>query len=190
MVIVNVKDQERFDQALGSLTCGYCNRSYSTKEEMSFPTEVYSHRGRVKTWSARCKQCASSSGLSANTEHFTRGVESIAGKIITPADRDEIWAALENTAINLTSFGETFVPLGDVLKAASSGNDKVHSLFQIEESKKPEDMERENKIIWPLIYEIIALSESNKYPSFKIDETTRNGPVLFVTYKRKIGDSK
>jgi hypothetical protein len=32
---------------------------------------------------------------------------------------------------------------------------------------------------------VIALSDSNKYPSFKIDESTRNGPVLYVTYRRE-----
>ncbi|MDQ3836656.1 MAG: hypothetical protein M3270_06955 [Thermoproteota archaeon] len=185
MVIVDINDQKRFDQALANLTCGYCNTTYSTKEQMSYPTEVYSQRGRVKTWRARCKQCASSSGSNASIEDFTRGVESISGKIITPADRDEIWAALENAAINLTSFGETFVPLADVLKKASSGNEKVRNIYQVENWKSPEDVEQENKVIWPLIYEIIALSDSNKYPSFKIDQSTRNGPALYVTYKRE-----
>ena len=110
----------------------------------------------------------------------------MAGKIITPADRDEIWAALENAAINVTSFGETFVPLVDVLKAASQGNEKIRSLYQIDDWNKPEDVEQNNKIVWPLIYEVIALSDSNKFPSFKIDESTRDGPVLYVTYKRGV----
>ena len=184
MVIVDIKDQERFDEALVSLTCGYCNMTYSTKAEMSYPTEVYSQRGRVKIWRAKCKECAKSSGFNISLENFTRGVESIAGKIITPADRDEIWAALENTTINLTSFGESFVPFVDVLKAASQGNEKIRSLYQIDDWNKPEDIEQDNKVVWPLIYEIIALSDSNKFPSFKIDESTRNGPVLYVTYKR------
>jgi hypothetical protein len=122
MVIVDVDDQKRFDQVIANLTCGYCNTTYSTKDDMSYPNEVYSQRGRVKTWRPLCKQCASSSGINASLEDFKRGVESLAGKIITPTDRDEIWAALENATINLTSFGETFVPLADVLKAASSGN--------------------------------------------------------------------
>ncbi len=187
MVIVYVNDQKRFDQALANLTCGYCNTTYSTRDDMSYPTEVYSQHGRVKTWRARCKQCASSSGLNATVEDFKRGVESIAGKIITPADRDEIWAALENATINLTSFGESFVPLVDVLKAASSGNEKVRNLYQVEGGNAAEDIEQENKFIWPLIYEVIALSDSNKYPSFKIDESTRNGPALYVTYKREKG---
>jgi hypothetical protein len=185
MVLVDIKDQERFDQALANLTCGYCNTTYSTKAEMSYPTEVYSQRGRVKTWRAKCKECAKSSGFNVSMEDFTRGVESIAGKIITPADRDEIWAALENTTINLTSFGDRYVPLIDVLKAASQGNEKIRSLYQIDEWNNPEVVERDNKVIWPLIYEIIALSDSNKYPSFRIDESTRNGPVLYVTYKRE-----
>ena len=184
MVIVDIKDQERFDEALVSLTCGYCNTTYSTKAEMSYPTEVYRQRGRVKIWRAKCKECAKSSGFNISLENFTRGVESIAGKIITPADRDEIWAALENTTINLTSFGESFVPFVDVLKAASQGNEKIRSLYQIDDWNKPEDIERDNKVVWPLIYEIIALSDSNKFPSFKIDESTRNGPILYVTYKR------
>jgi hypothetical protein len=169
MVIVDIKDQERFDQAADSLTCTYCNTTYSTKAEMSYPSEVYSQRGRAKT----------------STDNFTPVADSIAGKIITPKDRDEIWAALENATINLTSFGETFVPLVDVIKAASRGNEKVRSLYQIRDWNRPEDVERDNKIIWPLIYEVIALSDSNKYPSFKIDESTRNGPVLYVTYKRE-----
>jgi hypothetical protein len=118
-------------------------------------------------------------------DDFTPVADSIAGKIITPEDRDEIWAALENATINLTSFGETFVPLVDVLKAASRGNEKVRSLYQVRDWNRPEDVERDNKIIWPLIYEVISLSDSNKYPSFKIDESTRNGPVLYVTYKRE-----
>jgi hypothetical protein len=118
-------------------------------------------------------------------EDFAHGAESIAGKITTPVDRDEIWAALENATINLTTFGESFVPLVDVLKAASRGNEKVASLYHVDQWNKPEDVERDNKVIWPLIYEIIALSDSNKYPSFKIDESTRNGPVLYVTYKRE-----
>ena len=185
MVIVDIKDQERFDEALASLTCGYCNTTYSTKAEMSYPTEVYRQRGRVKIWRAKCKECAKSSGFNISLENFTRGVESIAGKIITPADRDEIWAALENTTINLTSFGESFVPFVDVLKAASQGNEKIRSLYQIDDGTKPEDVERYNKVVWPLIYEIIALSDSNRFPSFKIDESTRNGPVLYVTYKRE-----
>ncbi|MFL6338413.1 MAG: hypothetical protein ACJ718_04775 [Nitrososphaeraceae archaeon] len=185
MVIVDVNDQKRFDQALANLTCGYCNTTYLAKEDMSYPTEVYSQLGRVKIWRARCKQCASSSGLNSNVEDFPREVESIAGKIITPTDRDEIWAALENATINLTSFGETFVPLADVLKAASGGNEKVRNIYQVEGWKSPEDVEQDNKVIWPLIYEIIALSDSNKYPSFKIDESTRNGPALYVTYKRE-----
>lgn len=186
MVIVDIKDQERFEEALTSLACGYCDTTYSTKAEMSYPTEVYSQRGRVKTWRAKCKECAKSSGFNVSTEDFTRGVESIAGKIITPADRDEIWAALENTAINLTSFGESFVPLVDVLKAASQGNEKIRSLYQIDDWNKSEDVEQNNKIVWPLIYEVIALSDSNKFPSFKIDESTRDGPVLYVTYKRDV----
>ena len=186
MVIVDIKDQERFDEALASITCDYCNTTYSTKAEMSYPTEVYSQRGRVKAWRAKCKECARSSGFNVSTEDFTRGVESIAGKIITPADRDEIWAALENAAINLTSFGESFVPLVDVLKAASQGNEKIRSLYQIDDLDKPEDVEQDNKIVWPLIYEVIALSDSNKFPSFKIDESTRDGPVLYVTYKRDV----
>jgi hypothetical protein len=186
MVIVDIKDQEKFDEALANLTCGYCNTTYSTKAELSYPTEVYSQRGRVKTWRAKCKECAKSSGFKTSMEDLTRGVEPIAGKIITPADRDEIWAALENTAINLTSFGASFVPLVDVLKAASQGNEKIRNLYQIDDLAKPEDVEQDNKVIWPLIYEIIALSDSNKYPSFKIDENTRNGPVLYVTYKREV----
>ena len=95
MVIVDIKDQERFDEALVSLTCGYCNTTYSTKAEMSYPTEVYSQRGRVKIWRAKCKECAKSSGFNISLENFTRGVESIGGKIITPADRDEIWPHLK-----------------------------------------------------------------------------------------------
>jgi hypothetical protein len=185
MVIVDIKDQERFDQAADSLTCTYCNTTYSTKAEMSYPSEVYSQRGRAKTWRAKCKECVNSSGLKTSTDDFTPVADSIAGKIITPKDRDEIWAALENATINLTSFGETFVPLVDVIKAASRGNEKVRSLYQIRDWNRPEDVERDNKIIWPLIYEVIALSDSNKYPSFKIDESTRNGPVLYVTYKRE-----
>lgn len=185
MVIVDTKDQEKFDQAVSSVTCEYCNRAYSTKAEMSYPTEVYSQRGRVKTWRAKCKECSKSSGFNSSLEDFTPLAESIAGKTITPTDRDEIWAALENITINLTSFGETFVPLVDVLKAASSGNEKVRNLYQVHDSNKAEDVERDNKVIWPLIYEIIALSDSNKYPSFKIDESTRNGPALYVTYKRE-----
>ena len=186
MVIVDIKDQERFDQAAASLTCTYCNTTYSTTAEMSYPSEVYSQRGRVKKWRAKCKECAKSSGLKTSMDNdFNPTADSIAGKIITPEDRDEIWAALENAAINLTSFGETFVPLVDVLKAASRGNEKVHSLYQVRDWNRPEDVERYNKVIWPLIYEVIALSDSNKYPSFKLDESTRNGPVLYVTYKRE-----
>ena len=185
MVIVDAKDQERFDQAGDSLTCTYCNMTYSTKVEMSYPSEVYSQRGRVKAWRAKCKECAKSSGLKTSKDDFTPVADSIAGKIITPKDRDEIWAALENAAINLTSFGETFIPLVDVIKAASRGNEKIRSLYQVHDSDRPEDVERNNKIIWPLIYEVIALSDSNKYPSFKIDESTRDGPVLHVTYRRE-----
>ncbi len=185
MVIVNIEDQERFDEALASLTCSHCNTTYSSKAEMSYPTEAYSQRGRVKTWRAKCKECAKSSGFNTSIGGYTQGVESIEGKIITPADRDNIWAALENATINLTSFGESFVPLVDVLKAASQGNEKIRSLYQIGDSNNPEDVERDNKIIWPIIYEIIALSDSNKYPSFKIDESTRNAPVLYVTYRRE-----
>jgi hypothetical protein len=185
MVIVDIKDQERFDQAVASLTCGYCNTTYSTNAEMSYPTEVYSQRGRVKTWRAKCKECVKSSGLNTGMDDFTPVAESIAGKIIMPEDRDEIWAALENTTINMTSFGETFVPLVEVLKVASLGNEKVRNLYQVHDWNRPEDVERNNKVIWPLIYEVIALSDSNKYPSFKIDEATRNGPVLYVTYKRE-----
>ena len=185
MVIVDIKDQERFDQALTSLTCGYCNTTYSTNTEMSYPTEVYSQRGRVKTWRAKCKECVKSSGANTSMDDFTPIVESIGGKMITPEDRDEIWAALENATINTTSFGETFVPLVDVLKAASLGNEKVRNLYQVHDWNRPEDVERDNKVVWPLIYEVIALSDSNKYPSFKIDEATRNGPVLYVTYKRE-----
>jgi hypothetical protein len=184
MVIVDIKDQERFDQALASLTCGYCTKIYSTKAQMSYPTEVYSRRGRVKTWRPKCKECAESSRFNTNIDDLSQVADSTAGKIITPEGRDEIWAALENATINMTSFGETFVPLVDVLKAASRGNQKVRSLYQIQEWSKPEDVERD-KVIWPLIYEIIALSDSNKYPSFKIDESTRDGPVLYVTYKRE-----
>ena len=183
MVIVDIKDQERFDQVLSSLTCGYCKKIYSTKAQMSYPTEVYSRRGRVKTWRPKCKECVSSSNI--NIDDYSPVADSIAGKIITPEGRDEIWAALENATINMTSFGETFVPLVDVLKAASQGNQKVRSLYQVHEWSKPEDVERDNKFIWPLIYEVIALSDNNKYPSFKIDESTRDGPVLYVTYKRE-----
>jgi hypothetical protein len=185
MVIVDIKDQERFDQALASLACGYCKKIYSTKAQMSYPTEVYSRRGRVKTWRPKCKECAKSSSFNTNIDDFSPVSDSIAGTIITPEVRDEIWAALENATINMTSFGETFVPLVDVLKTASQRNQKVRSLYQMREWSKPEDVERDNKAIWPLIYEIIALSDSNKYPSFKIEESTRDGPVLYVTYKRE-----
>jgi hypothetical protein len=185
MVIVDIKDQERFDQAAASLTCSYCNTNYSTKADMSCPSEVYSQRGRVKTWRAKCKECVKSSGLKTSMDDFTAVADSIAGKIVTPEDRDEIWAALENAAINLTSFGESFVPLVDVLKTASHRNEKVRSLYQVRDWNRPGDVERDNKVIWPLIYEVIALSDSNKYPSFKIDESTRNGPVLHVTYRRE-----
>ncbi len=34
---------------------------------------------------------------------------------------------LKMHTINMTSFGETFVPLVNVLKGASQGNQKVHS---------------------------------------------------------------
>jgi hypothetical protein len=185
MVIVDIKDQERFDQALAILRCGYCKKIYSTKAQMSYPTEVYSRRGRVKTWRPKCKECVKSSSFNIDIDDFSPVVDSIAGKIITPEGRDEIWAALENAAINMTSFGETFVPLVNVLKAASQGNQKVRSLYQVHEESMPEDVERDNKFIWPLIYEVIALNDSNKYPSFKIDESTRDGPVLYVTYKRE-----
>ena len=185
MVIVDIKDQERFGQALASLTCGYCKKIYSTKAQMSYPIEVYSRRGRVKTWRPKCKECAKSSSFNTNMDDSSPVAGSIAGKIVTPEGRDEIWSALENATINMTSFGETVVPLVDVLKTASQGNQKVRSLYQVREWNKPEDVERDNKVIWPLIYEIIALSDSNKYPSFKIDESTRDGPVLYVTYKRE-----
>ncbi len=185
MVIVDIKDQERFDQALASLTCGYCKKIYSTKAHMSYPTEVYTHRGRVKTWRPICKECIKPSSFNLNTGDFRPVADSIAGKTITPEGRDEVWAALENATINMTSFGETFVPLVDVLKAASQENQKVRSLYQVHQWSKPEDVERDNKVIWPLIYEVIALSDSNKYPSFKIDESTKDGPVLYVTYKRE-----
>jgi len=185
MVIVDIKDQESFDQAVASLACSYCNTTYSTNAEMSYPSEVYSQRGRVKTWRAKCKECTKSSGLKTSMDESTPVADSIAGKIITPENRDEIWAALENATINLTSFGETFVPLIDVLKAASRGNENVRSIYQVDDWNRPEDVERDNKVIWPLIYEVIALSDSNKYPSFKIDESTRNGPVLYVTYRRE-----
>ncbi len=185
MVIVDIKDQERFDQAAASLTCTYCNSTYSTKAEMSYPSEVYSQRGRMKTWRAKCKECVKLSGLKTTMNEFTPVTDSITGKIIAPLDRDEIWAALENATINLTSFGETFVPLVDVLKAASRGNEKVRSLYEVRDWNRPKEVELGNKVIWPLIYEVIALSDSNKYPSFKIDESTRNGPVLYVTYRRE-----
>ena len=139
----------------------------------------------MKTWRPKCKECAESSSFNTNIDDFSSVAESIAGKIVTPEGRDEIWATLENATINMTSFGGTFVPLVDVLKAASSGNQKVRSLYQVREWSKPEDVEQDNKVIWPLIYEIIALSDSNKYPSFKIDESTRDGPVLYVTFKRE-----
>ncbi len=187
MVVVNIKDQERFDQALASLTCGYCNKSYPTKEQMSYPSEVYSHRGRVKRWIPICKDCVKSPDFNMKPEEFSPVQDSITGigKIITPQDRDDIWAALENAAINLTSFGETFVPLVDVLKAACEGNAKVRGLYQVHHSDRSEDVERDNKVVWPLIYEIIAISDSGKYPSFKIDESTRDGPILYVTYRRE-----
>src|SRR5919107_3389215 len=148
MVIVDIKDQERFDQALASLTCGYCTKIYSTKAQMSYPTEVYSQRGRVKTWRSKCKECAEASSFNTNLDDFSPVADSIAGKIITPEGRDEIWAALENATINMTSFGETFVPLADVLKAASRGNQKVSSVYQVHEGSKLEDVERDNKFIW------------------------------------------
>jgi hypothetical protein len=187
MVVVNIKDQERFDQAIASLTCGYCNKSYPTKEQMSYPSAVYSHRGRVKRWIPTCNECVKSADLRTNTKEFRSVADSITGtgKIMTPYDRDEIWAALENATINLTSFGETFVALVDVLKAACEGNAKVSRLYQVHGSDRPEDVERDNKAIWPLIYEIIAMSDSGKYPSFKIDESTRDGPILYVTYRRE-----
>ena len=116
MVIVDIKDQERFDQALAILRCGYCKKIYSTKAQMSYPTEVYSRAGRVKIWRPKCKECVKSSSFNIDTDDFSPVVDSIAGKIITPEGRDEIWAALENAAINMTSFGETFVPLVNVLK--------------------------------------------------------------------------
>jgi hypothetical protein len=75
MVIVDIKDQERFEEALACLTCGYCNMTYSAKAEMTYPTEVYSQRGRVKTWKAKCKECAKPSGSNISSEDFTRGVE-------------------------------------------------------------------------------------------------------------------
>jgi hypothetical protein len=102
---------------------------YSTKEQMSCPTEVYSQRGRVKTWRPKCKECVKSSNV--NIDDFSPVADSIAGKIITPECRDEIWAALENATINMTSLGETIVPLVDVLKAASQGNQKVRRLYQV-----------------------------------------------------------
>ena len=46
----------------------------------------------------------------------------------------------------MTSFGETFVPLVNVLKAASQGNQKVRSLYQVHEESMPEDVERDNRI--------------------------------------------
>jgi hypothetical protein len=184
MVIVSIKDQERFDQALNSLTCGYCKKTYPTKDKMSNPSEVYSHRGRVKRWVPTCKDCTESAYLKTNTEEFSTMADSVTGKIMTAHDRDEIWAALENATINLTSFGGSFVPLVDVLKAACEGNAKVRNLCQVNGWNRPEDVERDNKATWPLIHEIIAMSDSEKYPSFKIDESTRDGPVLYVTYRR------
>jgi hypothetical protein len=106
-------------------------------------------------------------------------------KIITPQDRDDICAALGNATINLTSFGETFVPLVDVLKAACQGNPKVRGLYQVHDSDWPKHVERDNKVVWPLIYEIIAMSDSGKYSSFNIDEATRDGSILYVTYRRE-----
>jgi hypothetical protein len=188
MVVVNIRDQEKFDQALARLTCGYCNKSYPTKEQMSYPSEVYSHRGRAKRWIPICKDCIKSPNFNnIKGDEFSPVPDSIrgTGKIITPQDRDDIWAALENAAINLTSFGETFVPLVDVLKAACQGNPKVRGLYHVHDSDRPEDVERDKKIVWPLIYEIIAMSDSGKYPSFKIDEATRDGPTLYVTYRRE-----
>ena len=90
MVIVDVKDQERFDQAAASLRCSYCNTTYSTKSEMSYPSEVYSQRGRVKTWKAKCKECVKLSGFETSMDDFTPVIDSIGGKIITPKDRDDI----------------------------------------------------------------------------------------------------
>src|SRR5919199_322345 len=172
MVVVNIKDQERFDQALANLKCGHCNKVYPTKEQMSSPVEVYSQRGRVKKWTPICKDCLKSADFNTKPDEFRPVPDSVTGtgKIITPQDRDDIWAALENAAINLTSFGETFIPLVDVLKAACQGNPKVRGLYHVHDSDRPEDVERDKKVVWPLIYEIIAMSDSVKCPSFKIDE--------------------
>src|SRR5215217_7049114 len=90
MVIVDIKDQERFDQALASLACGYCKKIYSTKAQMSYPTVVYSLRGRVKPWRPQFNGCCKSSTFNPNISYFSAGADSIAGTIITPEIRDEI----------------------------------------------------------------------------------------------------
>ncbi|MDQ3872067.1 MAG: hypothetical protein M3258_00455 [Thermoproteota archaeon] len=186
MVIVSIEDQERFDRAIASLTCGYCNKSYPTKEQMLHPSEVYSDRGRIKRWVPTCKDCAKSPNVNSNIGEFSTIADLAAtpDKIMTAHDRDEIWAALENATINLTSFGESFVPLVDVLKAACKSNAKAYSMYQVHDWDQPKDVEKDNKAVWPLIHEIIAMSDSGKYPTFKIDESTRDGPVLYITFRR------
>ena len=69
-------------------------------------------------------------------DEFTPVADSIAGKIITPENRDEIRSVLENATINLTSFGETFVPFIDVLKAATRGNENVRNIYQVDDSEQ------------------------------------------------------
>jgi hypothetical protein len=153
---------------------------------MSYPSEVYSYRGRVKIWVPTCKDCAKFAHLKSDVGKFIIMADPATDtdKIMTSHDRDEVWAALENATINLTSFGESFVPLVDVLKAACESNAKARNLYGVHSCDDPEDVERNNKAVWPVIHEIIAMSDSGKYPSFKIDESTRDGSVLYVTYRR------
>jgi hypothetical protein len=183
--IIYQRDQVRFDEAASSLTCGYCNRTYSTGSEMeSEPSVVYTNRGRTKNWIAVCKECAfSSAEFGADKDAFDITTNPTTGREITENEWNEIWRHFEKFVSNVTSGGQLYLTAVELIQLGSNAPRSLGPFHVSEfEDRSPEEIESNERTIWPLIHRIIALSDRRVYPTFEIMESTRVGPELQVTY--------
>ena len=86
-------------------------------------------------------------------------------------------------AANTTSRGQLYVSAVELIQLGSSLPRNLGPFHVSEfDDRSPEEIEANEKTIWPLIYRIIALSDRRAYPTFEIMEETRNGPELQVAY--------
>jgi hypothetical protein len=148
------------------------------------PSVRYINRGRAKNWIAVCKECVNSSTeFGADKDAFDITTNPTTGREITENEWNELWRHFERLVSNVTSGGQLYLTAVELIQLGSNAPRSLGPFHVSDfDDRSPEEIESNERTIWPIMYRIIALSDRREYPTFEIMELTRNGPVLKVTY--------